>query len=183
LAHFFPLLDFGNKEAKSCSGRNTEAWRVSIGWLLIAVTLKALTLCLIGAFLPFCYGKKEAKNQATRSLWPNPFQSPFFGAGGRNRIARVYVGFALCLLAFTQVRPLHPRRKRAQGFVVVRYRRRCGPAGGCGMHRSASPTKALGGVDRLIRASVSQLRYRVFPPFIHKKSAIPSGMADLNFAD
>jgi hypothetical protein len=85
-----------------------------IGRLLIAVPLKAPTLSAVGAFLPFCYGKKEAKNQATRSLWPNPFQSPFFGAGGRNRIARVYVGLALCLLAFTQVRPLDPRRKRAR---------------------------------------------------------------------
>jgi hypothetical protein len=114
-------------------------------WLLIAVTLKAPTLSEIGAFLPFCYGKKEAKNQATRSLWPNPFQSPFFGAGGRNRIARVYVGLALCLLAFTQVRPLI-RAEKGQGICRRPLSSQVRAGWWLRKHRSASPTKVAGGV-------------------------------------
>jgi hypothetical protein len=61
-----------NEVEKGC-GVIFAAWLALMGKLLIAVALKAPTLSDIGAFLPFCYGKKEAKNQATRSLWPNPF--------------------------------------------------------------------------------------------------------------
>ena len=40
--------------------------------------------------------------------------------------------------------PFNPPKKRAQGFDVVRYRRRCGPA--VGYLRAAPATPGLGGV-------------------------------------